>query len=224
MNTKIYIPNAVREVQLLHNEIVEDAPPEATVKEQLEELAENLLLAHQAGRAAAHIEIDNWHPFLTGKGKEEIMNASFELDDAKSVIAREHGFASWEEVEKNGCKKFNPLFEKAVETLLSGDRDALHELIKNNKALLNERSPFGHGATLLHYVASNGVELRRQQVPLNLVVLAKLLIAEGCDPDAKAKFYGNDYTPLELAATSAHPGEAGIMDDLLAVLKSKASQ
>lgn len=220
MEEKVYVHPAILEVQRLHKEIFEDTSEDTTVREQLESLAENLLLAHQAGRSAAHVEIANWHPRFAGKSEEEIMSSLFEMADAKLVVAREHGFDDWNEVEKNGDRKFNLKFEKVIESMLAGDVEELQAQIRDNKDILKERSPYGHRATLLHYVSCNGVEIRRQQVPRNLVDITKFLIAQGADPNARAKLYGGQFTPLELTTTSAHPNAAGVRDELLFVLKN----
>ncbi len=62
---------------------------------------------------------------------------------------------------------------------------------------------------LLHYVGSNGVETRRQQVPLNLAEIARVLLERGADVNARARIYGG-CTTLALVSSSAHPREAGV--------------
>src|SRR5512134_1794628 len=52
------------------------------------------------------------------------------------------------------------------------------------------RSHYGHRATLLHYLAANGVETYRQRVPRNASSLASLLTQRGADPHATATMYG----------------------------------
>ncbi|MFQ5605166.1 MAG: hypothetical protein ACE5HS_18020 [bacterium] len=70
-----------------------------------------------------------------------------------------------------------------------GDCQQLRELLKQNERLTKARSSFGHRATLLHYWAANGVEIRRQKIPLNAVEMAKMLIAAGADVNARANCY-----------------------------------
>jgi ankyrin repeat protein len=74
-----------------------------------------------------------------------------------------------------------------------------------------------HGATLLHYVGSNGVEYFRQRCPKNIVAIADMLLNAGAEIDALAGMYGG-YTAFGLAATSIHPVQAGVLIPLLEVL------
>ena len=76
-----------------------------------------------------------------------------------------------------------------------------------------------HRATLLHYVGSNGVEIRRQKVPANLVAITELLLETGSDVNATARVYGGEMTTYSLVATSGHPVRAGLAEELLATLR-----
>jgi len=96
---------------------------------------------------------------------------------------------------------------------------ALKSLLKKHPKLLTEHSSYGHKACLLHYTASNGVELWRQQVPTNIVEIAKILLHQGADKNAPMKVYGREFTAYALAESSGHPYDAGIAPELLAVLK-----
>ena len=176
---------------------------------------------HKNGNSAVNIEISNWHPEFIGKDTETIMNSPFEIADAKLTIAKGYGFTDWDDVLERGDVKFNMAFEHAIDTMLNGNINSLKKQLKRNKSILSERSKYGHRATLLHYVSSNGIEIRRQKVPLNLVEITRLLIESGADKNAKAQIYNGEFTALELASSSAHPHDAGIMEDLIEVLKAE---
>src|SRR5207237_2292729 len=84
-------------------------------------------------------------------------------------------------------------FEAAVEAVINGDATTLASLLRENPELVRSRSarvtPFDppvHRATLLHYVAANGVEGYRQKTPPNAVEIAKLLLEGGAEVDALA--------------------------------------
>ena len=111
-----------------------------------------------------------------------------------------------------------PAFEFAVDTLLGGDVETLRSLLTGDPSLVRRRSGFGHRATLLHYVGSNGVETYRQRVPLNLAEITNLLVEAGADVNATAEMYGGGSTALGLLVTSDHPAKAGVCGDVLKVL------
>ena len=76
-----------------------------------------------------------------------------------------------------------------------------------------------HHATLLHYVAANGVEDFRQLTPPNAVEIARRLLDAGAAVDALADTYGggSDQTTMNLLVSSAHPGplRAQLVDVLI---------
>ena len=72
------------------------------------------------------------------------------------------------------------------------------------------RSAYGHRATLLHYTAANGVEIRRQVVPANAAEVVATLLDAGADQSARLRAYGGDFDVLEMFKTSAHPHDAGV--------------
>ena len=216
--TEIYVADGVRKVRRLHREIINQTTSEMTVKTQLEMVAENLFEEFQKGNSATTIEISNSHPKFIAKDSQAILDSEFGVDDAKLTIAKGYGFRGWDDLEKNGNETFDMTFELAVDTLLNGNIEFLEKQIESEPDVLKRRSKYGHKATLLHYVSSNGVEIRRQKVPQNLVEITKMLIEKGADKFTKAKLYGGEFTTLELATTSAHPTDAGIMKELQTVL------
>jgi len=109
----------------------------------------------------------------------------------------------------------NPQFESAADAVVAGDAAALKLLFEANPQLIRARSTRPHRATLLHYVAANGVEEERQRTPANIVEIAELLLRSGAEVDAEADVYGGGATTLGLAATSIHPQVAGVQIALL---------
>jgi ankyrin repeat protein len=75
-----------------------------------------------------------------------------------------------------------------------------------------------HGATLLHYVAANGVEGYRQRSPRNAADVARILLNAGSDPDALCGLYGSRCTTMALLVSSTPPAQAGVQVPVLNVL------
>jgi ankyrin repeat protein len=151
------------------------------------------------------------------------------LTDAQSVVARWHGFESWSKLSKHiealTRKRSRVLqFELAVEAIITGDVATLKSLLRENPELVAARSTREHQATLLHYVAANGVEGYRQKTPKNAVKVAEILLRSGAEVDADLD-YGAEgrkryperlgSTTLGLVATSFHPAVAGVQIALL---------
>ncbi|MGB1287453.1 MAG: ankyrin repeat domain-containing protein [Aggregatilineales bacterium] len=108
-------------------------------------------------------------------------------------------------------------FDRAVLAVIDGDSPMLQELLRANSALATVRSVKDHHATLLHYVAANGVENELQRVPRNAVEIATLLLNAGADPHALADIYGGGAgsTPFVGLISSSHIREAGLMKALI---------
>ena len=193
------------------------------VDHQLTGFADNLFAAWKARNPVCKAQINNWHPDFIGKGIDLIFKANFTLADARLSIAKDCGFDNWEAVEEQGKTRFNLAFEKAVDTLLAGDLISLQQQINQQPELINQRSSYGHQATLLHYAGSNGVEMWRQQTPYNLPEMVQFLIDAGADKYAKMKVYGGCFTTWEMVATSAHPKAAGVVDALKTILLNDES-
>jgi ankyrin repeat protein len=75
-----------------------------------------------------------------------------------------------------------------------------------------------HGATLLHYVAANGVEHYRQRSPKNAPQVARTLLNAGAEVDALADMYGTRCTTMSLLVSSCHPANAGVQVELVNTL------
>ena len=147
--------------------------------------------------------------------------------DARSIIAREHAFESWDEfaVYADALKESNSSvaqFEAAVEAVITGDVTTLERLLQTHPDLIQARSTRRHHSTLLHYVGANGIEGFRQRTPGNAVRVAEILLDAGADIDAMAGMYGGSDT-LSLVATSIHPVTAGVQNELMAFLLSRGA-
>jgi ankyrin repeat protein len=151
------------------------------------------------------------------------------LAAAQFVIARLHGFESWPKFARHLealHQSDAPVsrFEAAADAIVNGDVAALKRLLREDPDLLRARSTREHGATLLHYVSANGVEGYRQKTPKNIVEIAGILLHAGADVDAAANVYGGGCTALGLAATSIHPEQAGVQEELLEALLNHGAQ
>lgn len=116
-------------------------------------------------------------------------------------------------------------FERAVDAVIDGDVELLKQLLREDPQLVRARSslvtdgdPPVHGATLLHYVAANGVEGYRQRSPHNAAEIAKVLLDAGADPDALSDAYGSKCTTMALLVSSTPPARAGVQVPVLNVL------
>ncbi len=99
------------------------------------------------------------------------------------------------------------------------------DALRRDPALVHARSgrvccfnPPVHRATLLHYIAANGVEAYRQRTPRNAVEIARALLAAGAEADALADMYGTPCTTMSLLVSSSHPAKAGLQVPLAGVL------
>ncbi len=97
-------------------------------------------------------------------------------------------------------------------------------LLREDPRLIHARSTREHNATLLHYVAANGVENYRQKTPKNIVEITEALLDSGAEIDATADVYGGGCTTLGSAATSGHPERAGVQEALLQVLLDRGAR
>jgi hypothetical protein len=150
------------------------------------------------------------------------------LSNAQFIIARSHGFRSWPafvthlDALARGVSTASR-FESAADAIVTGNVDALAELLRVDPALVHARSTREHGATLLTYVSANGVEGYRQRSPKKVVDAARILLGAGADIDATADVYGGGCTTLLLVATSTPPRQAGVQIPLLELLLARGA-
>jgi hypothetical protein len=142
------------------------------------------------------------------------------LTNAQFVIARTHGFLSWPKLARHITEVMHvhsavSNFETAADSIIAGDIDTLERLLREDPELIRARSTREHNATLLHYIAANGVENYRQKTPKNALNVADILLKAGAEVDATASVYRGACTTLELVATSAYPKQAGVQNALI---------
>jgi ankyrin repeat protein len=200
--------------------------------------AEDLLAGHRAADREAIDLFHRKHPrFLDEAIKwrpkfisnEEIRDTPLSLDDARLVVARSYDFPDWPSLVAyvDAVSQDGPYFEfeAAVEAVVNGDRAALEAALRRHPDLIRARSarvrdaePPVHRATLLHYVAANGVEDYRQKTPSNAVDIARMLLDAGAEPDALADMYGVECTTMSMLVSSSHPRQAGLQVPLVELL------
>ena len=115
-------------------------------------------------------------------------------------------------------------FERAVDAIVTGDLPGLERLLAEHPQLICARSTREHHATLLNYVAANGVEDDRQKTPTNIVDITRCLLDAGAEVDAEADVYGGGWTTLGLVVTSAHPKKAGVQNALADLLLERGAR
>jgi ankyrin repeat protein len=149
-------------------------------------------------------------------------HGEFALADAQFLIAQAHGFENWS-LFADHIRRVPPErtpFEAAADAVVDGDLPALERLIGAHPELIRAHSERVHAATLLHYVAANGVEDFRQRTPPNAVMIARYLLEAGAEVDGLADTYGRDryQTTMNLLVSSTHPAEAGVQGQLVETL------
>ena len=200
--------------------------------------AQELVDGHRTGDSAAIKIIHENHPrfldeTITWRPKfmssADIQKASFDDDDARLALARWYTFADWTALEEyvDAVSVDGPVFrfESAVEAVVNGDLATLQALLRDHPELIRARStrrtphdPPVHAATLLHYVAANGVEGHGQKTPSNAVEITRTLLEAGAEVDATAGMYGGQYATMSMLVSSAHPAIAGLQAPLAELL------
>jgi ankyrin repeat protein len=189
---------------------------------EYQQQAQALFDALQSGDEAAAWRFKWQHPRFRGKSVKEVKPATLELADAQVVVAHDYGFETWADVAEfaDAVQRDGPVarFEAAVEAVVSGDIAALRLMLAEHPDLIQARSTRRHHATLLHYIAANGVEDERQKTPANAVEIAKLLLDSGAEPDALADMYDHKCTTMSMLVSSCHPDKAGLQIALAELL------
>jgi hypothetical protein len=175
--------------------------------------------------------LDSTIPWLPKNLSEaEVRSVTLDDADAQFTIARWYDFASWPRLAEyvdavTADDSPVHLFESAVEAVIAGDTAALGSLLHRYPELVRTRStrvthfdPPQHRATLLHYVAANGVEGYRQVTPPNAVDVATMLLRAGTEADALASMYGGECTTMSMLVSSCHPANAGVQVALVHTL------
>jgi hypothetical protein len=167
---------------------------------------------------------------LLADGNAPASEAFGGIDDARRAVARAYEYADWAALSRHvvamhtvGTPEYR--FERAVEAAIEGNTAELARLLAEDPSLAAARSrretcnePSVHAATVLHYLAANGVETYRQRSPANAVAIAQLLLRAGADPNALAGMYGGACCVLSLLVSSSPPAEAGVQVPLVHAL------
>lgn len=173
------------------------------IQQQLSRFAAALVDAHAAGEDSAAVLVSNW----SGGGDDELRSSGMLSEPlAQLIVARDHGFATWSSI----AGESDPTFELAVDAVVHGRIDELQAMLTDHADLPVRRSAYGHRATLLHYTAANGVEIRRQLVPANAAEVVATLLGAGADRSATLWAYRGQFDVLEMLKSSAHPRDAGV--------------
>ena len=201
--------------------------------------AAELLAAWQAGDASAVETVWRRHPrFLDVEvtwlpkrlSEAEVRASPFDLADAQLTVARCYSFQDWArlgEYVAAVAQRRSPVwrFEAAVEAVIDGDVRGLGEALRRHPELVHARStrvtchdPPMHGATLLHYIAANGIEVYRERTPPNAVEVATMLLSTGAEADALAGMYGGACATLSMLVSSSHPAKADLQVALVDTL------
>jgi ankyrin repeat protein len=159
----------------------------------------------------------------------EVRAIPIDGDDARLALARAYEYLDWPKLREHveAMQPPGPVrrFEQAVEAVIGGDVDTLRRLVAEDPDLVRARStraccfdPPVHRATLLHYLAANGVETYHQKSPPNAVEVARVLLDAGADPNALQDSYGGQNTTMSMLVSSTPPREAGVQVPLVEVL------
>ncbi len=111
-----------------------------------------------------------------------------------------------------------PSFARSVTAIITGDVDSLRQELAADPLLARARSASPHRATLLHYVAANGIESELQRQVPNSDEIAAALLDAGADVDAECDAYGGQCMTLDLLVSSDHPYEAGVTGKVVTLL------
>ena len=223
MSAGVYIHDQVAAVRALYTPLERYAGRGQSVRDQLAAQSQRLWEAWNARDPVARIQISNWHPDHIGPASQAALPHAFTLADARLTLAREHGFSDWEQVEVGALAPPYSPFEDAVDDALDGDLENLEARLAAEPELIERRSAYAHRASLIHYMAANGVETYRQVTPLNGDLVLQALVSHGADVNGVAAIYG-DSRPLQLLLTSAHPREAGLTRRMAAVLRDAGAK
>jgi len=178
-------------------------------------------------RVKSHDEQTEWrfkwmHPNFHGKSVADVRAAALDLSDVQTVVAREYSFEKWADLaafaEAVSQDRTVRQFETAVEAVIAGDAATLRTMLREYPELVRARSTRKHKATLLHYVAANGVEGGRQKTPANALEIGTILLEAGAEVDALAEMYDHQCTTMSMLVSSCHPAKAGLQGKLAELL------
>jgi ankyrin repeat protein len=199
--------------------------------EAYQQQADELLAGWNAGDSDAVQTLRRHYPPLLDEhvpwlpkplSESELRAVVLDRDGARLALARAYSLRNWQSLvtwvtDVREQDSAVACFETAVEAVVGGDQLGLERLLANAPDLIRARSSFvtgndppRHRATLLHYIAANGVEGFRQKTPANAVAIAGVLLRAGAEADALADMYGARCTTLNMLLSSVHPARAGL--------------
>ena len=153
-----------------------------------EDRAQGWVSVHQAALPSALRLIGDMHPRFAGLAEAEIRSAPFALDDARLLVARQHGFDTWASFTRHIAEladgKVAEPFLTAFRAIAAGDVPGLRACLAAYPRLPNARGT--NGNSLLHLAAG-----------CRSLECARALLERGADPNL-----GNarEATPLHQAA------------------------
>jgi len=184
----------------------------------LDRQAQAFLSAWQSGHQDVAVLLRS-HGLAAGSEQQVLGTASPE--QARTLVAREHGFRDWDDVLKNSSQRIDRCFEAAADAVVAGALDALQALLNSTPNLARHRSAYPHHSTLLHHCVANGCEHTRQWAsPPNAAAISRALLSAGALPDATCNVYGGGSrtTSLCLLVSSSVPAAGGVQAPLVAEL------
>ena len=161
--------------------------------------------------------------------KEGEDGPGFAPDDARLLIARAHSFESWNAFAAHVDLASRETdegaeFEVAADAVVDGNLPKLESLLRRKPALAHAHSGRMHQATLLYYVAANGVEDFRQRSPANAPEIARLMLDAGAEVDAICGPGQSGDTPMLALVTSVHPHYRGVATELIEIFVKASSK
>jgi ankyrin repeat protein len=165
-----------------------------------EERVAGILSTQQSGLPESFEEIRRYHPRFENASDDQIRSADFTSDDARVILAREHGFKSWAEFmdyikDIESGKRREP-FTEAFDAITGNNMAAFSALLQGHPDLVEAQGT--NGSTLLHLAVS-----------LNRPKMAMLLLDKGADVNAPTT---RGLTPLHQAAMS---GDSALIKTLI---------
>jgi ankyrin repeat protein len=168
--------------------------------EWYEARARGLVEMHRGALPNALAQIRAWHPRFAHATDAELAAATFGLDDARLVYARQNGARDWEALRQRvgalasaerGAHSKDEVFAQAFAALEQRDLALLRRLLERKPGLVREQGT--NGNTLLNLAVS---------IEKKLGPLVSALLEAGSDPNLP-----NDrgWTPLHQAAASDEP-------------------
>ena len=218
----IYVCDEVSKVRELYDDIISWPYEYDSTFAFINAMAISHYRQYAQGYPASITELRSWHPECISKDYRHIMSLELSQEDIQYAQARQYGYKDWEDLIIND-RPIDLNFERAVDALIEGNESLLRQLLSEHPDLSQQSSNFGHRANLIHYIAANGVETHRQITPFNLVAITQLLLDHGCDPYADHNIYGGNGNVIDLIMTSAHPNEAGVAKDVVALIQEFSS-